>query len=147
MAFRKLLRKGIMLREIREHDILVSFIGHKNMTGRFDDVSAKGAERCHKRAVGQLFVTIRPTLGARFAHISHSLFIGDEIGFSLENFELCEDSKLHGGARLLTAIFAVAPNSQCGVASHLAFKVFTHASPGMRRHDEAVVRMMQEAKL
>lgn len=125
-----------MLRKIREHDILVSFISHKDVTGRFDDVSAKGAERCHKSAIGQLFVTIRPTLGARVAEIPLSLFICDEIGFSLENFEVFKDSKLHGGARLLTAITAVAPDSQSGVASHLAFKVATHASPVMSRHDE-----------
>ena len=124
-----------MLREIGKHDILFSFIRHKNVAGRLDD-GFECTQGHHLGSISQHLVAEGSTLGARITKDSLGSFVLDELVVALENLEITKDSELHSGAGLFAAGLAVAPDGQGGFSRHLAFEGAAHASPVASRHDE-----------
>lgn len=91
-----ILGEFLVLREIHEHDLLVSLILNKNMAGWRHDITTQRTKRSYQSVGPDLLVAERAAFVAGIAKDSRSggCFIFDQISFSLEDLKLREDSKL-----------------------------------------------------
>ena len=125
-----------MLRKIGEHDILISLVGTKDVTGWFDDISTQGSQGCDHGFPVNDFVT-KTTTG--LAGITNGILVGvglvgNQIVRALENVQFGEDAQLHGGTGLFAALSAVTPNGQRGISLDFCFKAAAHARPSVSCH-------------
>jgi hypothetical protein len=126
-----------MLRQIWEHDLLITLVRNKDMAGRFDNRSSfESSERSNLGPVAENLVAKGATLAAGVTKDSLGPFVLDETIIALEHLEVWEDTQLHCSSRLFAAGFAMTPARQSRVTRHLALELPTHALPSMRRHDD-----------
>ena len=82
------------MREVLEHNRLVSLVLAKDVTGRLDNITTQSTKRSYKSIPLDDLVTERPALVARVSDNTLGGLILDEIISSLQDFQLWENTKL-----------------------------------------------------
>ena len=137
------LGKLVMLWEIREHNLRITLVGHKDVTSWSHRRSPlKGSQRSNEGATRKNLVAERAAGLAGVAEDFPRGRILEQVIVAFENLEVLEDSQLHRSTCLLATHAAVAPNSERGFAHNLSFKGTAHALPGSCRHVDGLRRLI-----